>query len=204
MPAHVARLFVSHRIGVSRVLVAALALILLSVESAQEGTVLSALLFLFGLVLVGIATAGRLWCSLYISGYKNRELVTCGPYSLCRNPLYFFSFLGFVGIGFTTETFSVGLASILIFAMAYPAIIRHEEAFLMSKFGEAFAEYCSRTPRFFPSLRSYREPLSYMVDSRVFRRSVGDVLWFVWLVGLVELVESLHEHHVLGALFRLP
>src|SRR5262245_36841884 len=30
----------------------------------------------------------RFWATLYIGGRKERELVTDGPYSLCRHPLY--------------------------------------------------------------------------------------------------------------------
>lgn len=59
---------------------------------------MSTILFLLGLLLVGVATVGRLWCSLYISGHENSELITTGPYSLSRNPLYFFSLPGFAGI----------------------------------------------------------------------------------------------------------
>src|SRR6476660_1715925 len=33
-------------------------------------------------------TALRLWATGYVGGRKRRELVTEGPYSLCRNPLY--------------------------------------------------------------------------------------------------------------------
>jgi protein-S-isoprenylcysteine O-methyltransferase Ste14 len=48
--------------------------------------------------LAAMIASHRLWCSLYISGYKNSQLITSGPYSLCRNPLYFFSFVGFAAL----------------------------------------------------------------------------------------------------------
>ena len=54
----------------------------------------SGILFLVGCLCVGAAMAGRMWCAQYIAGYKNDVLVREGPYSVCRNPLYFFSFLG--------------------------------------------------------------------------------------------------------------
>ena len=56
-------------------------------------------MMLAGCTLVGIATVGRLWCALYIAGYKTDKLITSGPYSMCRNPLYFFSLLGGIGVG---------------------------------------------------------------------------------------------------------
>ncbi|MGB4295037.1 MAG: hypothetical protein WBJ16_05340 [Smithellaceae bacterium] len=54
----------------------------------------SSILFLMGAVLVGVASMGRLWCSLYIAGYKAEILVTEGPYSITRNPLYFLVYWG--------------------------------------------------------------------------------------------------------------
>ena len=153
---------------------------------------------------MGVATVGRLWCSLYISGYKDAVLITSGPYSVSRNPLYFFSFLGFAGIRLATETLSFAIALVAAFGLIYPYVIRHEEDYLLSKFGEAFADYRARTPCFFPDLGLFREPQSYTVNPSLYRRTMANGLWFVWLVGIIELVEALHEYHVLAPLIRLP
>ena len=74
MFASLADVVASNRILVSRVFAVAFFLLLVVTESAEEGSIVSSLLFLIGLVLVGAATVGRLWCSLYISGYKSAEL----------------------------------------------------------------------------------------------------------------------------------
>ena len=63
----------------------------------------SGILFLVGCLCVGAAMVGRMWCAQYIAGYKNDVLVREGPYSVCRNPLYFFSFLGGIGVGRVTR-----------------------------------------------------------------------------------------------------
>ncbi len=165
---------------------------------------LSSLLFLAGLVLVGIATVGRLWCSLYISGRKDTELTTAGPYSITRNPLYFFSFLGFIGLGLATETVSVAVGFAVVFLFGYQPVIQREEEFLRLRFGQAFSDYCARTPRFFPRFEGLREPEQYTVNPRLFRRTMGDVLWFIWLVGAIELVEALHEFGFIVPLTTLP
>src|SRR5207344_2910739 len=38
-----------------------------------------------GLGLVGACMVGRIWCSLYIAGYKDKRLLVEGPYSICRH-----------------------------------------------------------------------------------------------------------------------
>ena len=93
------------RILHSRLFAGGLFAVILFSDSRWENIGLtSAVLFFSGALLVGIATVGRLWCSLYISGYKTKQLVKTGPYSLSRNPLYFFSLLGAIGVGMVTET----------------------------------------------------------------------------------------------------
>lgn len=199
-----AHYFATHRLRVSRIFAVAFFLVVLAMESAHEGSLVSTILFLLGLLLVGVATVGRLWCSLYISGHKNTELITTGPYSMSRNPLYFFSLLGFAGIGFASETFTLGLALALAMLAGYPAVIRQEEAVLRERFGAEFAAYCARVPRFLPRLSACVEPETYTVNPRLFRRSMLDVVWFIWFVGILEFVEALHEYHYVQPLIHLP
>lgn len=201
---HPAQYFATHRLLVSRIFAIAFFLVVLAMESAHEGNLISTSLFLAGLLLVGVATVGRLWCSLYISGHKNAELITTGPYSLSRNPLYFFSLLGFAGIGFASETFSLGIVLIAAMLIGYPAVIRQEEAVLRQRFGAAFEAYCTRVPRFLPKFSGYVEPDTYAVNPRLFRRTMFDVVWFIWFVGIVEFVEALHEYHYVTPLLHLP
>lgn len=204
MLARLAGIVSSNRVLVSRIFAITFFLLLVVMDSAQEGSIISSILFLIGLVLVGIATVGRMWCVMYISGYKNSELIMSGPYSMSRNPLYFFSFLGWVGVGLATETFTFGVVFALTFWIVYPHIIQREEEHLRVKFGDAFRDYCGRTPRFVPKPGLFHEPESYVVNPRLFRRAMGDVLWFIWLVGIIEFVEALHEYQFVIPLLRLP
>lgn len=192
-----------NRILVSRIFSVAFLLAMILSTSVHDGTFMEGLLFMLGLILIGIATTGRLWCSLYISGYKDAQIITEGPYSLTRNPLYFFSLLGFVGLGFATETFTVPIVFLTVYLLGYRGVIRKEESFLREKFGSIYEDYCTKTPRFFPSLSAFAEPATYTVCPKVFRRAMGDVLWFVWLVGIIEFVEVFHDSGLIRPLFYL-
>lgn len=170
---------------------------------ARNNPMVAESLFISGLFLVGIAVIGRLWCSVYIAGKKDQVLVTDGPYSLCRNPLYFFSFLGAMGIGFSSETFTVPLIILVSFSIYYPYVIRSEEIFLQGAYGVAYQEYTASTPRFFPSFRHISEPRSYSVDPFVFRKHCLSAFGFILVVGLLEAIETLHDIHVLPNLLYI-
>ena len=159
----------------------------------RESPLVSALLFSLGLVLVGVASLGRLWCSLYIAGYKSSRLVTEGPYSLSRNPLYFFSLLGFIGVGLASETLLMPAILVLAFASYYPAVIRAEEKRLNFLHLESYLEYARSTPRFFPAVGKLREPETYVVNPKIFRRHLLDALVFGWCVGILEILEELRH-----------
>ena len=183
------------RLPVTRALAAAAIVFLtLSTSRWEDRSVLTTtLLFFAGMVLVAIATLGRMWCSVYIAGYKDRTLIMYGPYSVSRNPLYFFSMLGALGIGCCTETFTFPVLILVAMALYYPLVIRKEERRLREYFGEAFDEYRQRVPMFFPKLALFSEPETYTVKPVAYRRHMFSALWFVWIVGLIELAEGLKE-----------
>lgn len=193
------------RIPVSRA-AAAVGLFFLCATTGYWDTkdeMISFLLFLLGIILVAVASLGRMWCSLYIAGYKDKKLITSGPYSLCRNPLYFFSMLGIVGIGFATETFTIPLAFIFLFSIYYPFVIKSEENRLESSFGYVFKEYKKKVPSFFPKFSSFEEPAEYIVSPIVYRQHVFSALWFIWIVGILEVIEGLKEIGLIGNLWTL-
>lgn len=91
------------------------------------------------------------------------KLVTAGPYSYVRNPLYLGNFITAAGfaIAFTgrNSRFARGMlvtGSLAAMAALYAGIVPHEETFLRSQFGEEFERYCKRVPRIVPQL----EPLA--------------------------------------------
>ncbi|MGI6075127.1 MAG: methyltransferase family protein [Pyramidobacter sp.] len=160
-------------------------------------------MFALGCTLAGLGAVGRLWCAQYIAGYKDEVLVEDGPYSLCRNPLYFFSFLGALGVGFCTESLTLAAVVLLAFALMYPAVIRHEERTLLTLFGERYLRYMQQVPAFWPKFSNFREPRNYTVRPETFRNEVFNAVWFLWIVGILELFESLGEGGALPRFFSL-
>ncbi len=193
------------RLPVSRLLGAGvLLMILLSRHATAEGGLVDVLDETLGLVLIGVCAFGRLWTLMYISGFKNRRVLTVGPYSIVRHPLYVFSLVGAIGIGLATERASVLALLLGVYAVIYPLVILAEERKLLARHGEAYRAYMARTPRFIPNLALLEEPAEYAVNAQRFRRAFADAMWFVWLYALLELVESLHEAGLLPALAALP
>ena len=47
----------------------------------------AALLDATALLAVSASVLGRVWCSVFIAGRKDEQLVVTGPYSTCRHPL---------------------------------------------------------------------------------------------------------------------
>lgn len=198
-------MFKKSRILISQIFVGLVMIVLLISSTAWDVKypLYATLFFVIGIILVGIASLGRLWCSLYIAGYKTGTLVTAGPYSMCRNPLYFFSLIGMVGVGLATETLLIPLTILIAFAIYYPGVIKDEEAELKKRHGEQFEIYRSKTPSFFPKISALTEPQEYVVKPIIFKRHIFSALWFIWLVGVAELIEDLHELEILPTLFRI-
>jgi protein-S-isoprenylcysteine O-methyltransferase Ste14 len=155
----------------------------------------------FALVL---CVMGRAWCSAYIGGRKNYELIGLGPYSVVRNPLYVFSFFGVAGIGFATGTLTFLVLLTILFALYYRVVVAREEAFLRAEFGSLFADYCARVPRWIPDFSLWRNETEIAVKPRFILLTMRDSVLFVLAFPLLQLIAYLHESGVVPVLLRLP
>jgi protein-S-isoprenylcysteine O-methyltransferase Ste14 len=156
-----------------------------------------------GLALVVVCIAGRMWSTLYIGARKNRELVTAGPYSISRNPLYLFSTIGVVGVGlmFGSATAALGLGLIAYFILA--ATAGKEAEHLRAVFGSRYDEYAGETPLFWPNLALYRDVPTLSFSPHALKRTFADGLVFLAVFPAIEAVEHLHETGVLPTLARV-
>lgn len=192
-----------HRIGIWRVVVSVVLIALITGHSQWDDTWISAALLTVGMLGVTMATVGRLWCALYISGRKSTELVTTGPYSMCRHPLYVCNFVGIVGLGAMTESITLAAILALAFALMYPAVIRSEDHLLSRNFPE-FDDYARRTPAFFPRLSLFRSESTYLVHVGSFQRNLADSVWFLGMTIVVNAVELTRHAKWLPTFVLLP
>lgn len=156
-----------------------------------------------GLALVLICIAGRMWSTLYIGARKNRELVTTGPYSITRNPLYLFSTIGAVGVGlmFGSVAAAIGLGVIAYFILI--ATAGKEAEHLGALFGARYENYARATPLFWPKLSLYCDAEAVAFDPRALRRTFTDGLLFLAAFPVIEAVEHLQESGALPILARV-
>jgi hypothetical protein len=76
--------------------------------------------------------------------------MTTGPYGFVRNPLYIGNTIMCVGSTIASEL--LWLIPIIIFWCigTYSIVIRYEEKHLLEKYGDAYRQYLSDVPRWFP------------------------------------------------------
>ena len=113
---------------------------------------------IMGFVLVVFGSFGRIWASLYIEGHKTKNLITAGPFSMVRNPLYFFSLIMLLGFSLALKSIYLPLSLLLIFVIFHIPTIANEEKKLQNIHGEKFEDYVRSTPRLIPNIFKYKKP----------------------------------------------
>lgn len=157
-----------------------------------------------GTVLVITGVFGRIFSTLFIGGRKNDEVVDTGMFSVVRNPLYFFSFVAVLGIGFQSTSISVFVLIVGAFLVYYPGVVKREEAFLRHKFGVAYDAYCARVPRWIPKFSQWSAPENVEVKPRFIYNAMLDGAMFFLPLFVFELVDELQIAGMLPKLMLLP
>lgn len=144
-----------------------------------------------GILLLLTGVLGRFWSILYVGSKKATEIVTDGPYSLTRNPLYLCSTIATFGIGlmFGAVFYALVLAGTIGTILYLTA--RREEAFLREHFGAPYAAYAREVPFFLPRLTGYRSARRVTFDVPSLTRNLRDALVFLAFIPLVELFDWL-------------
>ena len=195
------------RIFVSRVMVGLLfPLLLITPLTWTESDFLGFAVETIGFFLIITGAFGRVWASLYVAGKKGKKLVTTGPYSICRNPLYVSSLL--IGLGIVASFQNLLLLVPLVFFHlgCYFFTILAEERELAMRFGDEYETYRKAVPRLFPAFSQYRRGADtsgcmLISEGRVLKCLFESAL-FALLVVVAEFIEQLHTWGLLPLLFR--
>ena len=193
------------RIRKGVLLVAILAVIGLSLVTAPvlTGATAHAIILGAGVIALVVAIVGRAWCSLYIGGRKKSEIVDRGPYSVSRNPLYVFSFLGAFGMGAQTGSLTFAGLFMAIAIAVFLATVRREEAWLLGTFGEDYRRYHGSTPRFWPRWSGWHDAPALTVAPEYFLTTLRDGSAMLLALPLFWGITALHQSHLLATAFRL-
>lgn len=169
------------------------AIVLVTPSTWEPSHPLHELLENSGVLLIAVALAGRALCMVYIGGKKNRALFKDGPYSVCRNPLYFFSILGSYGIGMATGSITLAIVAGTLFGALFCAIVCSEEYRLAHAFGADYGDYLRRVPpRWLPDFRLWRDPAELSPRGALIARTIRDSAALLLAVPLFKFVEYGH------------
>ncbi len=165
-----------------------------------------------GHLLVSGGVLIRVAASLYIGGRENESLITDGPFSLVRNPLYLGALLAATGAAMLTG--SIIIASLLPAAVAiyYRMWAAREEAYLNRKFGARYRKYADRVPRWLPerplwrmpARDQWRGPAEISIRPYFVLRAAMDASVILLAIPLLEALCVLREHGVVPTLLNLP
>ncbi len=159
---------------------------------------------MMGVLLVSVCALGRVYTTAYLGGSKNENLISAGPFSVVRNPLYVFSWIGFTGIALMTTHLVVIAIVPVFFAVLYYMLVRREEEFLEQKFGETYSDYKVRVPRFIPKPSLYKTPEEIKVNTGLFVNGVKDAIWWFAAHPVVEMAEFIQDNGWLSPVVLIP
>ena len=141
-----------------------------------------------GLLLLSIGLLGRLYATLYIGGMKNtgndgNSFVCDGIYRVCRNPLYFFSFVALLGLLSLKGQILLLIIGGVGFLLIYRFTILGEEKYLSQKFGESYQQFLKDTPRFFPDFSKFKYEDKLEIRLFYLHKELKSVL--IWVIAAI-------------------
>jgi len=93
---------------------------------------------------------------IFNRGYRKQQLVTSGPYSVVRHPIYA-TWILLICPGFILlfRSWLMFLVSVVAY-ISFKAYIHKEDDYLKNKFGQAYSDYRSKVNELFPNWRFWK------------------------------------------------
>jgi protein-S-isoprenylcysteine O-methyltransferase Ste14 len=197
-------LFVHQRMRSTRVILALVIFLALFTKPAFANNTFWVIFSAWvGYFLIIFACLGRVFSAAFICGTKNEKLSMQGPFSIVRNPLYVFSFIGTLGFGLLSGHIIIFIILLGTFFLYYPDIVNSEENFLLGQFGEQYQAYQREVPRWFPREWKMDIPETITVYPALLLKTIRDSSLFFLIFPIVESIELMHRTGFLPTLFSL-
>ena len=159
---------------------------LMSAPRLAEGSLAAWSLNALGWTFFTAGLAIRLWATLYIGGRKAKGVVELGPYSVCRNPLYWGTLFVLISAVLFIKSAIFGAGLVIPILIYMWGVVPAEEAYLTEKLGDEYVGYCSRVPRWWPKFSQYASPEDISLNIRGLRAECLRILGWIWLPFLVQ------------------
>ncbi len=158
-------------------------------------TVFSAI---FGGILIVLGECLRIWAVGYAGGSTRtrtigtaRCLVTAGPYSHVRNPIYLGNLVLSLGVCLTANVYWMVVILGVGYLLQYVPIVLYEERYLSEMCGDVYRRYYDSVPRFLPNVRPYTNSSDH--DFLLFRALINEkrTLTAIFCVVLLIIAKTL-------------
>ncbi len=166
-----------------------MAVALILTDRQLYGTYVGLLLYWLGALAISVAALGRFWCYVYNSGKRDKVVITEGPYSVCRNPIYLFSILASVGLGLIAQSCVLPMLFGALAIVFYLHIISGEEAKMAYLHGERYTSYLGRTQRLLPTFAKFKPGVVEHLAGAGLARKLPKLAALGFTFPLVELIQ---------------
>lgn len=142
-----------------------------------------------GMLLIFAGILGRILATISIGGHKDMKIMKTELYSVCRNPLYFASFLMAIGIGLVSGRLDFTVIVMTGYLAIFYPMMRNEARHLGKIFPD-FADYEAKVPLFFPNFSLWEERKKIEINFRLVKRTLLDASLALLVVPVMMLVRG--------------
>lgn len=181
-----------NRLRVRSVLLLVIPALVLFTDRGLSGSAIGLALYTLGAVTLTAAVVGRFWCYVYNSGTRTKTVITEGPYSLCRNPIYLCSIGVAAAIGLLAQSVVLSVLFTASAILFYAHIINGEEAKLTALHGLVYTDYLRATSKYLPCFDRLSPGTLTEVPGRILMRKIPKLIALAFVFPLIEVIDQLH------------